>query len=45
MVALDRRSVRDRREERSGGVEIGCAFVGWLTATAMSVVLTAGLGR
>ena len=39
--ATDRRSVRDRQKERFGGVKVGCAFFGWLTATGMAVVLTA----
>jgi heme/copper-type cytochrome/quinol oxidase subunit 2 len=31
----------EREEEEYGGVKIGSAFFGWLTATGMSVILTA----
>lgn len=37
----DRGSVVEREEEEYGGVKIGSAFFGWLTATGMSVILTA----
>jgi hypothetical protein len=39
--ALDRKAVRRREKEEFGGVKIGSAFFGWLTATGMAVVLTA----
>ena len=32
-----------RQKERYGGVKIGAAFFGWLTATGAAVLLTAGL--
>ncbi|MCX6405991.1 MAG: hypothetical protein NTV28_03620 [Propionibacteriales bacterium] len=38
---LDRREVVDREKERFGGVKIVCAFFGWITATGMTVLLTA----
>ncbi len=38
---LDRRDVVDREKERFGGVKIVCAFFGWITATGMTVLLTA----
>ena len=40
-VDLDRRSVVEREKEEFGGVKIGSAFFGWLTATGMAVLLTA----
>jgi heme/copper-type cytochrome/quinol oxidase subunit 2 len=36
-----RRADIDREHERFGGVKIFCAFFGWLTATGMTVLLTA----
>lgn len=38
---LDRDSVVDREKEQYGGVKIGSAFFGWLTATGTGVLLTA----
>jgi hypothetical protein len=38
---VDRHDVVDREKERFGGVKIVCAFFGWITATGMSVLLTA----
>ena len=38
---LDRRDVVDREKERFGGIKIVCAFFGWITATGMTVLLTA----
>ncbi len=40
-LSRDRDSVVDREEEEYGGIKIGSAFFGWLTATGMSVILTA----
>jgi len=37
----DRREVVGREREEHGGVKIGSAFFGWLTATGMAVLLTA----
>jgi hypothetical protein len=37
----DRRTVVDREKERYGGVKVGSAFFGWLTATGTAVLLTA----
>jgi hypothetical protein len=37
----DRKSVMQREKEEFGGVKIGSAFFGWLTATGMAVLLTA----
>jgi hypothetical protein len=37
----DRRSVVEREKEQYGGVKIGSAFFGWLTATGTAVLLTA----
>lgn len=37
----DRRDVVGREREEHGGVKIGSAFFGWLTATGMAVMLTA----
>lgn len=36
-----RREVVDREREEHGGVKVGAAFFGWLTATGMAVLLTA----
>ncbi|MDQ0892596.1 YrzE family protein [Agromyces ramosus] len=45
VVAAERGDVRDgvveRQREQFGGVKIGSAFFGWLTATGMGVLLTA----
>jgi hypothetical protein len=38
-VAAIRETVVAREEERFGGIKIGAAFFGWLTATAMAVLL------
>ncbi|GAB3837565.1 hypothetical protein ACFPIJ_16610 [Dactylosporangium cerinum] len=38
---IDRETVIAREEERYGGVKIGAAFFGWLTAIGMAVLLTA----
>jgi len=38
---LDRAAVVDAQKERFGGVKIGSAFFGWLTATGMALLLTA----
>src|ERR671932_1436636 len=38
---VDRHSVVSREKERYGGVKIGSAFFGWLTATGTAVILTA----
>ena len=38
---VDRASVVDREKEALGGVKVGSAFFGWLTATGMAVLLTA----
>lgn len=40
----DRQSVITREKEEFGGVKVGLAFFGWLTATGTAVVLTAFLG-
>jgi len=40
-VAATRETVVAREEERFGGIKIGSAFFGWLTATAMAVLLIA----
>ena len=37
----DRRTVLAREKERFGGIKIGSAFFGWLSATGMAVILTA----
>lgn len=37
----DRRTVLEREKERFGGIKIGSAFFGWLSATGMAVILTA----
>lgn len=39
--ALDRRSVVAREREQFGGIKIGSAFFGWVTAMGMTVLLTA----
>jgi hypothetical protein len=39
--AVDRRDVVAREKERFGGIKFGCTFFGWLTATGMTVLLTA----
>ncbi len=36
-----RRSVVGREQEEHGGIKLGSAFFGWLTATGMAVLLTA----
>lgn len=36
-----RRAVVDREKERFGGVKVVCAFFGWMTATGMTILLTA----
>ncbi len=38
---VDRTTVVDREKEALGGVKVGSAFFGWLTATGMAVLLTA----
>lgn len=38
---LDRKTVVEREEDAHGGVKIGSAFFGWLTATGTAVLLTA----
>ncbi len=38
---LDRETVVEREKEKFGGVKIGSAFFGWLTATGTAVLLTA----
>jgi hypothetical protein len=40
-TARDRRSVVAREKEQFGGVKVGSAFFGWLTATGTAVLLTA----
>jgi hypothetical protein len=40
-LPLDRHSVVAREKEQFGGVKIGSAFFGWLTATGTAVLLTA----
>ena len=37
----DRRTVVGREKERHGGVKVGSAFFGWLTATGTALLLTA----
>ncbi|NAZ78062.1 hypothetical protein GTQ99_22015, partial [Kineococcus sp. T13] len=39
--SLDRRSVVGRERDAHGGVKVGSAFFGWLTATGTAVLLTA----
>lgn len=36
-----RKSIVDREKEEHGGIKIGSAFFGWLTATGMAILLTA----
>ncbi len=43
-VRLDRDTVVERQKERYGGIKVGSAFFGWLTATGMAVLLTTLLG-
>jgi len=38
---LDRKTVVNREKEEYGGIKIGSAFFGWLTATGTAVLLTA----
>lgn len=38
---VDRRDVVAREKERFGGIKFGCTFFGWVTATGMTVLLTA----
>lgn len=38
---MDRRSVVEREKNALGGVKVGSAFFGWLTATGTAVLLTA----
>jgi hypothetical protein len=40
-VGLDRQTVVQRERERYGGVRVGAAFFGWLTAMGTAVLLTA----
>jgi len=40
-VMPDRATVVARQKERFGGIKVGSAFFGWLTATGMSVLLIA----
>src|SRR6478752_5985633 len=40
-VAPDRATVVARQQERFGGIKVGSAFFGWLTATGMAVILLA----
>ena len=40
-VAPDRATVGSRQRERFGGIKVGSAFFGWLTATGMAVILIA----
>jgi hypothetical protein len=40
-AAHDRRSVFERERDEFGGVKVGSAFFGWLTATGTAVMLTA----
>ena len=39
--SLDRKSVVEREKNAHGGVKVGSAFFGWLTATGTAVLLTA----
>ena len=41
MVAPDRATVVARQKQRFGGIKVGSAFFGWLTATGMAVLLIA----
>lgn len=38
---VDRREPVEREKERFGGIKFGCTFFGWVTATGMTVLLTA----
>ena len=38
---MDRKSVVEREKDAHGGVKVGSAFFGWLTATGTAVLLTA----
>ncbi|MDQ2755086.1 MAG: hypothetical protein M3Y71_00725 [Actinomycetota bacterium] len=38
---VDQESVLDAQKQRYGGIKVGSAFFGWLTATGMALVLTA----
>jgi hypothetical protein len=40
-VVTDRASIVARQRERFGGIKVGSAFFGWLTATGMAVLLIA----
>jgi hypothetical protein len=40
-LGIDRKSVTDREEERFGGVKIGSAFFGFMTAAGIAVLLLA----
>ncbi len=40
-AVVDHESVTEAQKERHGGVKVGSAFFGWLTATGMAVLLTA----
>jgi hypothetical protein len=40
-VPADHRDVLDREKGRYGGIKVGSAFFGWLTATGTAVLLTA----
>ncbi|GAA2111539.1 hypothetical protein GCM10009841_34410 [Microlunatus panaciterrae] len=40
-VTEDRRAVVAREKEAFGGIKVGAAFFGWLTATGTAVILTA----
>lgn len=42
--AATRETVMAREKEQFGGIKVGSAFFGWLTATGMAVLLTALLG-
>jgi hypothetical protein len=42
-TAMDRDAVVAREKEAYGGIKLGSAFFGWLTATGMAVLLTAVL--
>lgn len=40
-VPVDRREATARQKEQYGGIKVGSAFFGWLTATGTAVLLTA----
>ncbi|MDR6506899.1 hypothetical protein [Arthrobacter oryzae] len=42
-VAAIRETVVAREEERFGGIKVGSAFFGWLTASAMAILLVAAV--